>query len=114
MVCHGLDGQNIGVPFAKTMSPPIPSLAGPEVQTYTDGQLKWIIENGIYPSGMQPSKGEFPTTTSGAWLFISAIYREKAAWESRRCTGEITNNDIQISISNMQLLLRRDRQDPCV
>jgi mono/diheme cytochrome c family protein len=59
MVCHGLDGQNTGVPFADTMSPPIPSLASPRVQAYTDGQLKWIIENGLYPSGMPPSKGVF-------------------------------------------------------
>jgi mono/diheme cytochrome c family protein len=59
MVCHGLDGQNSGVPFAETMSPPIPSLASARVQAYTDGQLKWIIENGIYPSGMPPSKGVF-------------------------------------------------------
>jgi mono/diheme cytochrome c family protein len=59
MVCHGLDGQNTGVPFAKTVSPPVPSLASPEIQAYTDGQLKWIIENGIYPSGMPPSKGDF-------------------------------------------------------
>jgi mono/diheme cytochrome c family protein len=59
MVCHGLDGQNTGVPFAETMSPAVPSLASSEVQSYTDGQLKWIIENGIYPSGMPPSKGMF-------------------------------------------------------
>jgi mono/diheme cytochrome c family protein len=59
MVCHGLDGQNTGVPFAASVSPPIPSLASPEVQAYTDGQLKWIIKNGIYPSGMPPSKGDF-------------------------------------------------------
>jgi cytochrome c len=59
MVCHGMDGQNTGVPFAETMSPPVPSLASSEVQQYTDGQLKWIIENGIYPSGMPPSKGDF-------------------------------------------------------
>ena len=59
MVCHGLDGQNTGVPFATSISPPIPSLASPEVQAYTDGQLKWIIKNGIYPSGMPPSKGDF-------------------------------------------------------
>ena len=59
MVCHGLDGQNTGVPFAATISPPVPSLSLPQVQAYTDGQLKWIIENGIYPSGMPPSKGEF-------------------------------------------------------
>lgn len=59
MVCHGMDGQNTGVPFAATLSPPVPSLASAEVQQYTDGQLKWIIKNGIYPSGMPPSDGEF-------------------------------------------------------
>jgi mono/diheme cytochrome c family protein len=59
MVCHGLDGQNTGVPFAATVSPPVPSLASAQVQQYTDGQLRWIIKNGIWPSGMPPSNGEF-------------------------------------------------------
>jgi cytochrome c553 len=57
VVCHGLDGQNTGVPFAQQMSPPVPSLASTEVQKYTDGQLRWIIENGIAPSGMPASRG---------------------------------------------------------
>jgi mono/diheme cytochrome c family protein len=57
MVCHGLDGQNTGVPFAEQMSPPVPLLTSPTVQSYTDGQLKWIIDNGIFPSGMPASKG---------------------------------------------------------
>jgi cytochrome c553 len=57
IVCHGLDGQNTGVPFADHMSPPLSSLASDDVQGYTDGQLKWIIENGISPSGMPASKG---------------------------------------------------------
>jgi len=57
VVCHGRDGQNTGVPFAAGMSPPIPSLASSEVQRYSDGQLKWIIENGLSPSGMPASKG---------------------------------------------------------
>jgi mono/diheme cytochrome c family protein len=59
MVCHGLDGQNTGVPFATTISPQVPSLASEEVQSYTDGQLHWVIKNGIYPSGMPPSNGDF-------------------------------------------------------
>jgi len=54
--CHGLDGQNTGVPFADRMSPPVPLLAGNEVQAYSDGQLKWIIDYGIWPSGMPGSK----------------------------------------------------------
>jgi cytochrome c553 len=57
VACHGLDGQNTGVPFADRMSPPVPSLASPDVQSYSDGQLKWVIDNGIWPSGMPGSKG---------------------------------------------------------
>ena len=57
IVCHGLDGQNTGVPFAAQMDPPVPSLASPEVQRYTDGQLKWVIENGVAPSGMPAARG---------------------------------------------------------
>jgi mono/diheme cytochrome c family protein len=57
MVCHGLDAQHTGVPFADRMSPPVPPLTSPAVQRYTDGQLKWIIDNGIAPSGMPASKG---------------------------------------------------------
>jgi mono/diheme cytochrome c family protein len=54
--CHGLDGQNTGVPFAERMSPPVPSLASKEVQNYTDGQFKQVIDYGIGPSGMPASK----------------------------------------------------------
>ena len=55
VVCHGLDGQNTGVPFSAGLSPPAPSLASRQVQRYTDGQLKWVIENGLAPSGMPAS-----------------------------------------------------------
>jgi mono/diheme cytochrome c family protein len=71
MVCHGLDGQNTGVPFATTVSPPVPSLASPEVQGYTDGQLKWIIKYGLYPSGMPPSNGDF--SDDDMWAMVNYI-----------------------------------------
>jgi mono/diheme cytochrome c family protein len=57
VACHGMDGQNTGVPFADHLSPPVPSLASADVQSYTDGQLKWVIDNGIAPSGMPASRG---------------------------------------------------------
>jgi mono/diheme cytochrome c family protein len=57
VACHGMDGQNTGVPFADQMSPPVPSLSSNDVQRYSDGQLKWVIDNGIWPSGMPGSKG---------------------------------------------------------
>jgi len=70
VACHGLDGQNTGVPFADRMSPPVPSLSSAEVQSYTDGQLKWVIDNGIWPSGMPGSKG----TLSDEEIWSSVIY----------------------------------------
>jgi cytochrome c len=56
-VCHGLDGQGTGVPFADAMSPPLPSLASDSVQSYSDGQLFWVIKNGLWPSGMPRANG---------------------------------------------------------
>ncbi|MBZ5645990.1 MAG: cytochrome c [Acidobacteriia bacterium] len=57
MICHGLDGHATGVPFAMKMDPPIPDLSSKDVQDYSDGQLKWIIQNGIGPSGMPAWNG---------------------------------------------------------
>lgn len=89
-ICHGLDGQNTGVPFAQKMEPPVADLASRDVQEYTDGQLKWIIENGIDPSGMPGWKGVL--TDEEMWkivlymrhlppkgsLGIPAVFKEEA------------------------------------
>jgi mono/diheme cytochrome c family protein len=56
-VCHGSDGQGTGVPFADAMSPPLPSLASRSVQAYSDGQLFWVIKNGLWPTGMPRANG---------------------------------------------------------
>ncbi len=71
VVCHGLDGQNTGVPFADSMSPPVPSLKADSVQSYEDGQLKWIIEYGLAPSGMPASKGIL--TDTEMWSIVLYI-----------------------------------------
>ena len=75
--CHGLDGQNTGVPFADRMSPPVPLLNSSQVQTYTDGQIQWVIENGISPSGMPASKGIL--TEQEIWSIVVFIRHLPAA-----------------------------------
>ena len=70
-VCHGLDGQNTGVPFADATSPRVPSLASTEVQTYTDGQLYWVIKNGLWPSGMPASRGIL--TDEEIWSIVTYV-----------------------------------------
>jgi len=70
-ICHGLDGHATGVPFAEKMSPPVPDLADNVVQDYTDGQLHWIITNGIAPSGMPAWKGIL--TDDEMWKIVHYI-----------------------------------------
>jgi mono/diheme cytochrome c family protein len=70
-ICHGLDGHATGVPFAMKMDPPIPDLSSKDVQDYSDGQLKWIIQNGIGPSGMPAWQGILDD--SEMWLVVRYI-----------------------------------------
>jgi mono/diheme cytochrome c family protein len=57
LVCHGLDGHATGVPFAAALDPPVPDLGSAAVQGYSDGQLRWIVEHGLAPSGMPAAQG---------------------------------------------------------
>jgi len=89
VACHGLDGQNTGVPFAEHMSPPVPSLKSASVQSYTDGQLKWIVENGISPSGMPASKGIL--TDREIWsivIFLRHLPQAGSLGEPRMYSGD--------------------------
>ncbi|HVP44360.1 MAG TPA: cytochrome c [Terriglobales bacterium] len=71
MICHGLDGHATGVPFAMKMDPPVPDLASKDVQAYSDGQLKWIVQNGIGPSGMPAWNGILDENEM--WLVVRYI-----------------------------------------
>lgn len=77
VACHGMDGQSTGVPFVEHISPPIPSLASAEVQSYSDGQLKWILDYGISPSGMPGSKGTL--SDDELWSIVAYLRHLPAA-----------------------------------
>ncbi len=50
-ICHDLEGD-ADSEFAKAFYPPVADLTSAHVQDYSDGQLKWIVENGIRFTGM--------------------------------------------------------------
>jgi mono/diheme cytochrome c family protein len=91
--CHGLDGQNTGVPFAEAMSPPVPSLVSRDIQNYTDGQLYWVIRNGLWPSGMPASRGIL--TEEEIWAIVTYVRNlpgegslgEPSAYNGEGCTA---------------------------
>jgi mono/diheme cytochrome c family protein len=51
LVCHGAPGVDAGE-LAAGLNPPAPDLTLPRVQARPDGELFWIVSNGIRTSGM--------------------------------------------------------------
>ncbi|HKC25231.1 MAG TPA: cytochrome c [Thermoanaerobaculia bacterium] len=51
VVCHGAPGVEMGE-AGKGLNPPPPLLDAPAVQSRTDGQMFWIVKNGIRMTGM--------------------------------------------------------------
>src|SRR5207245_10145035 len=50
-LCHGNDGSG-DTPLGKSLYPKPPDLRLAETQSLTDGELFWIIENGVRFTGM--------------------------------------------------------------
>jgi len=50
-ICHGTDGHT-GAPLGRWMYPRPADLTGSQVQSYSDQELFWIIQNGIRFTGM--------------------------------------------------------------
>ena len=51
LVCHGAPGVDAGE-LAAGLNPSAPDLTLPRVQARTDGELFWIVSNGIRTTGM--------------------------------------------------------------
>jgi mono/diheme cytochrome c family protein len=101
--CHGLDGQNTGVPFADRMSPPVPPLNARQVQSYTDGQLKWVIDNGVSPSGMPGSNGIL--TEREIWsivVFIRHLPEAGSLGEPAMYSGDAGDGQCSTSLTPTQ------------
>jgi mono/diheme cytochrome c family protein len=50
-ICHGVDGRS-QTPSGQWMYPRAPDLTSKQVQSYSDQELFWIINNGIKFTGM--------------------------------------------------------------
>jgi mono/diheme cytochrome c family protein len=49
--CHGKDGRH-PTNMGKSMYPRVPDLGSPEVQKLSNGEVFWVVKNGIRLSGM--------------------------------------------------------------
>jgi len=71
-VCHGADGRG-RTDIGQYMYPQVPDLADPVVQQMTDGDLFYIIQNGVRWTGMPGWKKEH--SADETWKLVSFVRR---------------------------------------
>jgi mono/diheme cytochrome c family protein len=69
-VCHGNDGSGDGV-FGRGLYPKPPDVRHAATQSRTDGELFWIVENGVRFTGMPAFAGPGPSEDS--WKLVHFI-----------------------------------------
>lgn len=69
-VCHGNDGSGDGV-FGRGLYPKPPDVRQAATQNRTDGELFWIVENGVRFTGMPAFAGHGPKEDS--WKLVNFI-----------------------------------------
>jgi predicted CXXCH cytochrome family protein len=69
--CHGIDGTGL-TPIGRGLYPRAPNLRSAETQSLSDGEIHYIIENGVQLTGM-PAWGSPHQKTSEIWQLIIFI-----------------------------------------
>jgi len=71
-ICHGIDGKG-QTTIGQRMYPPVPDMTQAETQQKTDGELFYIISNGVRLTGMPAWEGE--DTPESIWSLVAFIRR---------------------------------------
>ena len=72
VACHGAPGID-PTEAGASLNPPAPGLTLARVQTRSDGELQWIVSNGIRMTGM-PAFGGFKSEQE-IWQLVAAVRR---------------------------------------
>ncbi|MCU1243224.1 MAG: putative Cytochrome c [Candidatus Acidoferrum typicum] len=70
-ICHANDGS-CDTPFGRNLYPKPPDLRGAQTQKLTDGEIFWIIENGVRFTGM-PAFGGGHGSEEDSWKLVRFI-----------------------------------------
>lgn len=89
-VCHAVDGRG-GTSIGKNLYPKVPDLTKAETQNLTDGEIYYIILNGVRLTGM-PAWSE--DNKDEIWSLVSFIRR------TPKLTSQEINRLIQVNESN--------------
>jgi predicted CXXCH cytochrome family protein len=73
--CHGHDGTGL-TPEGQSLYPRVPDLRSPETQNLSDGQIHYVIANGVELTGMPAWENAHQTPTVDSWklvLFVRSL-----------------------------------------
>ena len=85
VACHGAPGVD-PTEAGASLNPPAPGLTLPRVQARSDGELKWIVSNGIRMTGMPSFGGS--RSEEEVWQLVAALRRlPKLSQEERHILG---------------------------
>jgi mono/diheme cytochrome c family protein len=71
-ICHGIDGRGDSL-IGKNLYPQVPDMSQPDTQQLSDGELYYIISNGIRLTGMPAWR--FEDKPEAIWDLVSLIRR---------------------------------------
>ena len=80
-VCHGHDGSGL-IPTGSSLYPRVPDLRSALTQSLTDGEIHYLIENGVQLSGMPAWGNIWRHSADRGWnlvLFIRSLSRPTVA-----------------------------------
>ncbi len=88
-ICHGVDGTG-KTPMGQNLYPRVPDLRAPPTQNLSDGEIHYIIENGVQLTGM-PAWGNPHRARSGdSWKLVLFIRSLRPITQEQRSQVEHT------------------------
>ena len=73
-ICHGNDGSG-DTPMGRGMYPKVPDIRLPRTQKLSDGELFWIIENGVRFTGMPAWSSGTQDGETASWHLVHFVRR---------------------------------------
>jgi len=70
--CHGNDGRG-ATTYGQGMSPRVPDMTVEATQALSDGELFWIIENGVRLTGMPGFGDDDPSNDVESWELVHFV-----------------------------------------
>lgn len=88
--CHGNDGKG-QTNYGRKLSPRAPDMTLLATQSLSDGELFWIIENGVRLTGMPGFGDEDPSNDAQSWHLVHFIRRLPAITPEELATMDRLN-----------------------